>query len=149
MAGEIAKGAPYPPILTYIVIAIVLVLFMIYFLFVSWKCHSGSVWDEAFDDSASTNSSPSSSPLEKRVKTKDLSFLPEFVHGTTDGGEKPECAVCITEFVDGQIGRLLPICGHKYHKECVDKWFREHSTCPICRTIVNENKEGEKMCFQV
>ncbi|KAJ1688321.1 hypothetical protein LUZ63_019711 [Rhynchospora breviuscula] len=132
-----SNGAFHPIVLIYTSIVIVLVVVIICLLFVSWKCGNGSVWDDgAFDYSAPANRSHCSSPREKSVQTKDLSFLPEFVHVATDGGEKNECAVCITEFVDGQIGWLLPVCGHKCHKECVAEWFRKHSTCPICRTIV-------------
>lgn len=110
------------------------------------------MWDEAFDNSASTNSSPCSSPRASGVRAKDLLFLPEFVHGGTDGEEKDECAVCITEFVNGQLGRVLPACGHKFHKECIDTWFRKHLTCPICRTDVKEKKaeeEEKKICLDV
>ncbi|KAF3322748.1 RING-H2 finger protein ATL3F [Carex littledalei] len=142
---------PHPLTITCVVIANVLIILIIYFVFFFWKCNRGSAWDEAFDNSASANSSPCSSPRASGVKAKDLSFLPEFVHGGTEG-EKEECAVCITEFVNGQIGRVLPVCGHKFHIECLDTWFQKHSTCPICRTDVQEKiveEKGEKMCLDV
>lgn len=147
-----SSKASHPLIITCVVIANVLIILIIYFVFFFWKCNRGSAWDEAFDNSASANSSPCSSPRASGVEEKDLSLLPEFVHGGTEGEEKEECAVCITEFVNGQIGRILPICGHKFHIECVDTWFRKHSTCPICRTDVQEKnvqEKGEKICLDV
>ncbi|KAI3883361.1 hypothetical protein MKW92_039607 [Papaver armeniacum] len=43
-----------------------------------------------------------------------------------------ECAVCLSEFVDKDMLRLLP-CNHVFHPQCTDDWFVSHSTCPICR----------------
>lgn len=45
------------------------------------------------------------------------------------------CCVCLQEYQLGEYKRELPVCGHTYHKKCIDKWLRKsHSmTCPICR----------------
>ncbi|KAI3867459.1 hypothetical protein MKX03_010039 [Papaver bracteatum] len=47
-----------------------------------------------------------------------------------------ECAVCLSEFEENEIGRILPKCKHSFHVECIDMWFHSHSTCPLCRTPV-------------
>ncbi|CAL4939284.1 unnamed protein product [Urochloa decumbens] len=68
------------------------------------------------------------------LREKDVAALPVFVHGAGSGGEAAvECAVCLAEMKDGERGRLLPGCGHRFHVECIDRWFRANSTCPICR----------------
>uniref|UniRef100_A0A0E0HDC1 RING-type E3 ubiquitin transferase n=1 Tax=Oryza nivara TaxID=4536 RepID=A0A0E0HDC1_ORYNI len=56
--------------------------------------------------------------------------------GGGGGGKVLECAICIAEFADGEEGRLLPRCGHRFHARCVDMWFQLHSTCPLCRAGV-------------
>lgn len=48
-----------------------------------------------------------------------------------------DCAVCLSEFEENDEGRELPQCGHCFHMECVDKWLRSHSTCPICRAPID------------
>ncbi|PKU84291.1 RING-H2 finger protein ATL52-like [Dendrobium catenatum] len=53
--------------------------------------------------------------------------------GGGGGGEERMCAVCLSEFEDGEKVRFLPECGHCFHVECIDKWFRRNSTCPMCR----------------
>ena len=47
-----------------------------------------------------------------------------------------ECAVCLSEIVEGEKLRLLPKCNHGFHVDCIDMWFHSHSTCPLCRNPV-------------
>lgn len=47
-----------------------------------------------------------------------------------------ECAVCLSELVQGEKARLLPKCNHGFHVDCIDMWFQSHSTCPLCRNPV-------------
>ncbi|KAH7365979.1 hypothetical protein KP509_18G057300 [Ceratopteris richardii] len=54
-----------------------------------------------------------------------------------------ECAVCLTPFDDGEELRLLPVCGHSYHKECIDMWFFSHETCPLCRRIIGHKQKAD------
>ncbi|XVF51998.1 hypothetical protein PTKIN_Ptkin04bG0229900 [Pterospermum kingtungense] len=44
-----------------------------------------------------------------------------------------ECAICLGEFSEDDMLRLLTICCHVFHKECVDLWLESHKTCPVCR----------------
>ncbi|KAF5818482.1 putative transcription factor C2H2 family [Helianthus annuus] len=48
----------------------------------------------------------------------------------------PECAVCLSEFENGETCRVLPICKHCFHDDCIDTWFYNNSTCPLCRSKV-------------
>ncbi|KAM0951154.1 putative transcription factor C2H2 family [Dioscorea sansibarensis] len=61
-----------------------------------------------------------------------IDSIPVFVYSEKTM-EKLECVICLGEFKDGQEGRRLPKCNHKFHLSCVDKWLFSHSTCPICR----------------
>ncbi len=44
------------------------------------------------------------------------------------------CAVCLADYQNNEKLQQLPICSHAFHKECIDQWLVNHSTCPICRT---------------
>ncbi|KAE8802496.1 E3 ubiquitin-protein ligase RING1 [Hordeum vulgare] len=46
------------------------------------------------------------------------------------------CAVCLAEFRGGETLRLLPRCGHAFHRGCIDTWLRAHVNCPLCRAPV-------------
>uniref|UniRef100_A0A0D9XEN2 RING-type E3 ubiquitin transferase n=1 Tax=Leersia perrieri TaxID=77586 RepID=A0A0D9XEN2_9ORYZ len=57
----------------------------------------------------------------------------EYRAGVGWGGD---CAVCLGEFRDGELVRLLPRCSHPFHAPCIDTWLRAHVNCPICRSPV-------------
>lgn len=44
-----------------------------------------------------------------------------------------ECAICINEFSDHELLRLLPKCNHVFHPQCIGPWLASHVTCPVCR----------------
>jgi hypothetical protein len=100
--------------------------------------------------SSSATSTPRASPRPGGLGKDELLALPVYVHGSTPGPEEAgggegrvECAVCISELRDGDTGRILPRCGHRFHAECVDRWFRSHATCPLCRAVVAGHGSGE------
>ncbi|KQK21771.1 hypothetical protein BRADI_1g63000v3 [Brachypodium distachyon] len=96
--------------------------------------------------SSSGASSPSASPRAKGLQKGDLMALPVYVHRALpdqEGKVVVECAVCICELKDGDTGRHLPACGHRFHAECVDRWFRSHATCPLCRAVVVSGGSGD------
>ncbi|KAG6404509.1 hypothetical protein SASPL_136758 [Salvia splendens] len=43
------------------------------------------------------------------------------------------CAVCLGEYKESEEVRLMPECGHVFHRSCIDLWLMIHPTCPICR----------------
>uniref|UniRef100_A0A0D9VTU4 RING-type domain-containing protein n=1 Tax=Leersia perrieri TaxID=77586 RepID=A0A0D9VTU4_9ORYZ len=99
-------------------------------------------------ESSSGGSSPCASPRAGGgLREEDLMALPVYVHGVVSvaAAAAAECAVCIGELRDGDTGRLLPRCGHRFHAECVDRWFRSHTTCPLCRAAVavDDGDSGE------
>ncbi|CAN1188670.1 RING-H2 finger protein ATL54 [Linum perenne] len=60
--------------------------------------------------------------------------------GLIDG---TECSVCLSEFQEDSMLRLLPKCNHAFHISCIDTWLRSHTNCPLCRAhIVNEVRSG-------
>jgi E3 ubiquitin-protein ligase SHPRH len=42
---------------------------------------------------------------------------------------KPECIICQDEI---ELG-VLTTCGHKYCKVCINTWWHQHRTCPMCK----------------
>ena len=40
-----------------------------------------------------------------------------------------ECPICLNR-CDKEF---CLVCGHYYHKDCLQRWLRQQNTCPICR----------------
>lgn len=65
-------------------------------------------------------------------------FLHEsIIVGNTGKYEKEECTICLEMFEDGEKVKVLPECLHTYHSECVDKWLKNKSSCPLCRSSLD------------
>ncbi|XP_076920666.1 RING-H2 finger protein ATL2-like [Bidens hawaiensis] len=83
-----------------------------------------------------------------------IKSLPLFIYSLESDASIPECAVCLSEFEDGDTGRVLPNCKHKFHTGCIDMWFFSNSTCPLCRSpvepvqpeIPNVTEPGSSVC---
>ncbi|KAF8378314.1 hypothetical protein HHK36_029653 [Tetracentron sinense] len=63
-----------------------------------------------------------------------IDALPVFLYKEIKGLKEPfDCAVCLCEFSEKDKLRLLPLCSHAFHINCIDTWLLSNSTCPICR----------------
>ncbi|KAF3446482.1 hypothetical protein FNV43_RR11661 [Rhamnella rubrinervis] len=47
------------------------------------------------------------------------------------------CSVCLADYKESDVLRMLPDCGHVFHLKCVDSWLRIHPSCPMCRNSPN------------
>lgn len=71
------------------------------------------------------------------VSPEMIGAFPTMTYGEAkalrEGSDELECAVCISEFEEKEVLRLLPGCCHVFHRECIDAWLADHVTCPVCR----------------
>ncbi|GJN38563.1 hypothetical protein PR202_gb27618 [Eleusine coracana subsp. coracana] len=78
----------------------------------------------------------------RRAGPNKTAGLPSFTytlslkHNVTGDDEEAAttCSVCLGALEVGETVRLLPVCMHLYHVDCIDPWLDAHSTCPICRS---------------
>lgn len=59
--------------------------------------------------------------------------------------EDTQCTVCLAEYREEDTLHILPLCGHYFHATCIDIWFQQQSTCPVCRISLRET--ADKKCF--
>ena len=87
-------------------------------------------------------------PAETGFKKEDLDknfFTAKFDKSKSAGleEENKKCAICLSEFEDGDELRFLECC-HRFHTECIDNWMKSKTTCPICKKdFKNFNAEGD------
>ncbi|CAA0830714.1 Unknown protein [Striga hermonthica] len=55
--------------------------------------------------------------------------------------EDPQCTICLSEYQDKEVLRIMPKCGHSFHISCIDLWLRKHATCPVCRLSLQDSDE--------
>ncbi|KAK3182989.1 hypothetical protein Dsin_030275 [Dipteronia sinensis] len=66
-----------------------------------------------------------------------IQAFPTFAYSTVKDFRREnyglECAICLAEFEDDSMLRLLTVCYHVFHQDCIDLWLQSHKTCPVCR----------------
>lgn len=65
--------------------------------------------------------------------------IPTFQYRREEGRERSSCGcvVCLNEFQEQDMLRVLPNCSHAFHLDCIDIWFQSNANCPLCRTSIS------------
>lgn len=55
------------------------------------------------------------------------------------------CPICLSEFEEEEIVKLIPHCRHVFHGQCLDTWLSSHASCPLCRgtqffTVIDDDE---------
>ncbi|KAI9504160.1 hypothetical protein BX070DRAFT_234203 [Coemansia spiralis] len=58
------------------------------------------------------------------------------------------CAICLCDYEDGNVLRLLP-CKHHMHQTCVDEWLHINRSCPLCKQMAIGNEPPAQEDFTV
>ncbi|KAL5973850.1 hypothetical protein ACLOJK_030508 [Asimina triloba] len=66
-----------------------------------------------------------------------------WVKGLQEGKYGQECAICLGDFADNDVLRLLTPCSHVFHIGCIDLWLKSHTTCPVCRRELNPDHQED------
>ncbi|KAL5215896.1 hypothetical protein ABZP36_007297 [Zizania latifolia] len=54
-----------------------------------------------------------------------------------------QCSICLSEYKEKEILRIVPTCHHNFHIYCLDAWLVKQTTCPICRISLKELPDGK------
>ncbi|TKY70028.1 RING-H2 finger protein ATL29 [Spatholobus suberectus] len=134
-----SETLPPPPQVTpstLIVFAIAMVVFCFVGFSVVFFCRCCFV--NVSSASTHVRLSPSASPY-RGLDPSLLQAFPTFLYAAVKDLRREkkyslECAICLLEFDHDSVLRLLTVCCHVFHRECIDPWLRSHKTCPVCRT---------------
>jgi len=78
-----------------------------------------------------------------RLTKRKLKKLPKKKYSKeNDAADWETCAICIEDYEDGDMLRILP-CKHAYHIDCIDPWLtRSRRNCPLCKRSVLSDEES-------
>ncbi|KEH42557.1 putative transcription factor C2H2 family [Medicago truncatula] len=63
----------------------------------------------------------------------------QFIKGECEDQSVYGCVVCLTEFQEQDVIKILPNCNHAFHLDCIDIWLQTNSNCPLCRSSISGN----------
>ncbi len=55
----------------------------------------------------------------------------------------PSCTICMENFNDEDIVRILGDCNHIFHITCCDIWMETNVRCPVCRKDIREINDDD------
>ncbi|KAF5794043.1 putative transcription factor C2H2 family [Helianthus annuus] len=123
--------ADFNPSIIAIIVILVAALFLMGFfsIYIRRRANEGSI-RRAF---SMRRPAVASRGLDASVIETFPTFVYSSVKGLKIGKGALECAVCLNEYEDEETLRLIPKCDHVFHPDCIDAWFENHVTCPVCR----------------
>jgi len=71
-----------------------------------------------------------------------IKSLPEAVASEMQLAEESECSICLNEIDADDAVRQLGVCGHTFHRACIDLWLLRRADCPLCK----RNVVGDAEC---
>ncbi|CAN6878671.1 unnamed protein product, partial [Brassica oleracea] len=133
-----------PPLTVIFTVVFLIFIFVGFFTLYFCKCildtimqtwhihHSGE--REVTDNPLQPPEAPPVNPgLDRRIINSFPTFPYFSVKDLREEKYGLECAICLLEFDEDHVLRLLTTCYHVFHQECIDLWFESHKTCPVCR----------------
>ncbi|KAG2258591.1 hypothetical protein Bca52824_077885 [Brassica carinata] len=84
--------------------------------------------------SSVTSDSIRVSPKTERSSSLDSLPIFKFSSVRSTSSNSSDCAVCLSKFETEDQLRLLPLCRHAFHADCIDIWLVSNQTCPLCRS---------------
>ncbi|CAN8286157.1 unnamed protein product [Cochlearia groenlandica] len=68
-----------------------------------------------------------------------INSYPKFIFSADEfcgggcGGDTTTCSICLCEYKEAEMMRMMPECKHYFHLSCLDTWLKRNGSCPVCR----------------
>ncbi|XP_057454701.1 LOW QUALITY PROTEIN: RING-H2 finger protein ATL67 [Lotus japonicus] len=63
-----------------------------------------------------------------------INSYPRFQYAAAERGHgETTCSICLCEFKEAEMLRMMPECRHHFHLCCLDSWLKLNGSCPVCR----------------
>lgn len=108
-----------------------------------WSGDFEAIFDEQFLNIDGT--------ANRRVRRLDEDFMEDFeninmlIYKKYISLNDNSCPICLCDYQEGDVLKILPGWYHTFHKECIKHWFKNQLKCPFCREdITHEQIEKDK-----
>lgn len=143
------------PLLVIAVLSIMVtaLLLVSYYIFVSKCCSSSSNWHQLnllrrislfrarrlLEEDTFIAFSPPTMWNHRGLEESVIREIPTFQFKREGYDERSVygCVVCLNEFQEHDMLRVLPNCSHAFHLDCIDVWLQSNANCPLCRTSIS------------
>ncbi|KAK5669182.1 hypothetical protein QVD99_003592 [Batrachochytrium dendrobatidis] len=82
--------------------------------------------------------------VQKGTPTEIIMSIPSHLYHVSkhlpSGGDIPKCAICLEDYIEGDVIKCLPGCNHELHGSCVSNWLLQSKQCPICRFDITKSQ---------
>ncbi|GAB4857846.1 hypothetical protein Ancab_015752 [Ancistrocladus abbreviatus] len=130
------------------VTAVLTILLMLLFLMGIFSLYLCKCFMEHVLSAANNTQTPNGTPVNPSATEPPgldptiINSFPTFPYNTVKEYRREkyglECAICLCEFDDHDLLRLLTRCCHVFHQECIDLWLESHRSCPVCRRSLDD-----------
>lgn len=62
-----------------------------------------------------------------------INSYPKFCYTKESIAKETTCSICLCEYKDSEMLRMMPECRHLFHLYCLDAWLKLNGSCPVCR----------------
>ncbi|XP_029150686.2 putative RING-H2 finger protein ATL61 [Arachis hypogaea] len=81
--------------------------------------------------------------LESKPVMLDAIPILKFNQETFSAIEDTQCVICLADYKEREMLRIMPKCDHTFHLSCIDIWLRKQSTCLVCRLPLKNSSEAK------
>lgn len=62
-----------------------------------------------------------------------INSYPKFPYTKDLVNKETTCSICLCEYKESEMLRMMPECRHYFHLYCLDAWLKLNGSCPVCR----------------
>ncbi|KAK9716202.1 hypothetical protein RND81_06G217900 [Saponaria officinalis] len=139
---------PTPPVTLVLTILLLVMFFVGFFSIYFCRCFMDNLVNSLNNRQVPNGAPINPNPTPLGLDSETVEGFPKVIFGTLKEYHPHkyalECAICLCEYSDNDVIRVLPICDHIFHIQCIDLWFESHKSCPVCRRLPGL-KEDEQL----
>lgn len=89
---------------------------------------------ESPDDGAAYSSAAAAACSPVGLDANAIASYPKVAFSSRAADTDAMCSICLSEYRDGEMLRVMPECRHGFHVACLDAWLHRSASCPVCRS---------------